>query len=92
MIFSPYIGSNHYACSTLRQHTFLTNLQIAIESDKGWSIVNEDLNKVKSILADPCNIKVHLSANLDSLCELQPTAPSMLKQLIPSDAKSAEKL
>lgn len=84
------IGSNHYASSTLRQHTFLTNILKKIESDEGWSAVNKDLNEIKMILANPSNIKVHISGNLDTLCETQPNASSLLKELVPTNVKSSE--
>lgn len=91
-ICSICLDNNHYACSTLRQHKFLSNLQKKIESDEGWSSINDDLNKVKMILANPESIKMHLSANLDVLCEIQPDASSLLEQLIPSNIKRSVKL
>jgi len=44
------------------------------------------------ILANPNSIKMHLSADLDVLCEIQPNASSLLEQLIPSNIKQSEKL
>lgn len=86
------IDSNHYACSTLRQHKFLSNLQKKIESDEGWSSVTDDLNSVKMMLANPDNIKMHLSADLDVLCQIKPDASSLLEQLLPPNIKHSEKL
>lgn len=85
------IDSNHYACSTLRQHKFLTSLLNKIETDEGWSSINDDLNKMKAILTNPNNIKLHLAANLDALCELVPDASSILEQLLPADKISSDK-
>jgi len=87
-------GSNHYACSTLRQQKFLTNLQSKIESDEGWLSVSEDLNNMKTILTNPNNIKMHISADLEKLYEVKPDASSILEQLLPmnTDAKSSNKL
>lgn len=86
------IDSNHYACSTLRQHKFLSNLQNKIESDEGWASVTDDLNNVKMILANPNSIKMHLSADLDRLCEIKPNASSLLEKLLPPNVECSEKL
>lgn len=43
------------------------------------------------ILSDPNNIKMHLAADLDVLCELNPKASSVLETLIPTNVKSADK-
>jgi len=91
-IYFICIDNNHYACSTLRQHKFLSNLQNKIESDEGWSSVTDDLNNVKMILANPNSIKMHLSADLDVLCEMKPDASSLLEQLLPPNVKQSEKL
>uniref|UniRef100_A0A2S2PA73 Presequence protease, mitochondrial n=1 Tax=Schizaphis graminum TaxID=13262 RepID=A0A2S2PA73_SCHGA len=84
-------NSNHYACSTLRQHKFLSNLQNKIESDEGWSSVTDDLNNVKMILANPDSIKMHLSADLDKLCEIKPDASALLEKLLPPNVKYSAK-
>jgi len=63
-----------------------------MESDEGWSSINNDLNNVKMILADPDNIKIHLSADLDVLCEIQPDASLLFERLIPPNVKRSEKL
>ncbi|XP_050435416.1 uncharacterized protein C05D11.1-like isoform X2 [Adelges cooleyi] len=78
--------NNHYACSTLRQQTFLAGLQEKIETEEGWLSVTEDLSALKLALANPDNIKLHISANLNRLCEIKPRASAMLKRIIPSEA------
>jgi len=75
----------------LRQHKFLSNLQNKIESDEGWSSVTDDLNNVKMILANPDSIKMHLSADLDKLCEIKPDASALLEKLLPSNVKNSAK-
>ncbi|XP_025203253.1 uncharacterized protein C05D11.1-like isoform X2 [Melanaphis sacchari] len=85
-------NNNHYACSTLRQHKFLSNLQNKIESEEGWSSVTDDLNSVKMILANPDNIKLHLSADLQILCELKHNASSLLEKLLPPNVEHSKKL
>lgn len=42
------------------------------------------------ILANPDSIKMHLSADLDVLCEVQPDASSLLEQLILPNVKQSE--
>lgn len=75
----------------MRQHKFLTSLQNKIESDEGWTSVNEDLNKVKSILTNPNNLKMHMSADLDALCKMKPDASSVLEKLLPPTVKRSDK-
>lgn len=61
-------------------------------SDEGWASVNDDINKVKIVLTNPNNIKMHVAADLDKLCEINPDASSMLKQILPNGVKSSDKL
>lgn len=86
-----YLDSNHYACSTLRQQKFLTNLQCKIESDEGWLSVNKDLIDMKTILTNPNNLKMHVAADLNELLKIKPDAPSLLEQLLPPNIKSSDK-
>lgn len=67
------------------------SLQDKIESDEGWLSVNEDLNKVKMILTNPNNIKMHISADLDVLCEIKPDASSILGNILPANVKCSNK-
>lgn len=75
----------------MRQHKFLSNLQNKIESDEGWTSVTDDLNNVKMILANPNSIKMHLSADLDRLCEIKPNGSSLLEKLLPPNVECSEK-
>jgi len=43
---------------------FVSNLQNKIVPDEVWSSMNDDLNNVKTILANPDTIKIYLSAEL----------------------------
>jgi len=74
----------------LRQHKFLSHLQNKIESDEGWSSINDDLNDVKTFLTNPDSIKMHVSADLDVLCEIQPDIPSVLERLMPPNIKRSK--
>jgi len=74
----------------LRQHKFLSHLQNKIETDEGWSSINDDLNDVKKFLSNPDSIKMHVSADLDVLCEIQSDIPSIMEQLIPSNLKRSK--
>ncbi|XP_050536250.1 uncharacterized protein C05D11.1-like isoform X2 [Daktulosphaira vitifoliae] len=80
---------NDYACSTLRQYNFLTSLQKTIESEEGWKVVNEDLNKLKLFLANPDNIKLHITGNIDKLCDIIPEASAALQKIIPDNLKAS---
>jgi len=74
----------------LRQLKFLSHLQNKIESDEGWSSIIDDLNDVKTFLTNPDRIKMHVSADLDVLCENQPDIPSVLEQLMPPNIKRSK--
>ncbi|XP_050536248.1 uncharacterized protein C05D11.1-like [Daktulosphaira vitifoliae] len=80
---------NDYACSTLRQYNFLTSLQKTIKTEEGWKVVNEDLNKLKLFLANPDNIKLHITGNIDKLCDIIPEASAALQQIIPDNLKAS---
>ncbi|XP_050536251.1 uncharacterized protein C05D11.1-like [Daktulosphaira vitifoliae] len=80
--------NNNYACSILRQYNFLTSLQKTIETEEGWKVVNEDLNKLKLFLANTNNIKLHISGNLDKLCNIIPEASVALQKIIPDNSKA----
>ncbi|XP_050537012.1 uncharacterized protein LOC126903090 isoform X2 [Daktulosphaira vitifoliae] len=79
--------SNPYTCSVLEQYKFLTSLQNAIETEKGWEIVYEDLIKLKLFLANPDNIKLHITGNIDKLCDIIPEASAALQNIIPDNLK-----
>ncbi|XP_050535489.1 uncharacterized protein C05D11.1-like isoform X4 [Daktulosphaira vitifoliae] len=79
--------SNPYICSVLGQYKFLTSLQKAIETEKGWKIVYEDFNKLKLFLANPDNIKLHITGNIDKLCDIIPEASAALQNIIPDNLK-----
>ncbi|XP_050532841.1 uncharacterized protein C05D11.1-like [Daktulosphaira vitifoliae] len=81
--------NNAYACSTLKQYKFLTSLQKTIESEEGWKVVNEDLNKLKLFLANPDNIKVHITGNIDKLFDINPEAFAALQKIIPDNLKGS---
>ncbi|XP_050537014.1 uncharacterized protein C05D11.1-like isoform X2 [Daktulosphaira vitifoliae] len=85
MTYKP--DSNPYICSVLGQYKFLTSLQKAIETEKGWEIVYEDLNKLKLFLANPNNIKLHITGNIDKLCDIIPEASAALQNIIPDNLK-----
>ncbi|XP_050535492.1 uncharacterized protein C05D11.1-like isoform X7 [Daktulosphaira vitifoliae] len=79
--------NNPYVCSALRQYKFLTKLQNVIKTDKGWKFVYENLNKLKSFLANPDNIKLHITGNIDKLCDIIPGASAALQKIIPDILK-----
>ncbi|XP_050540397.1 uncharacterized protein C05D11.1-like [Daktulosphaira vitifoliae] len=79
--------NNPYACSALRQYKFLTKLQNVIKTDKGWKFIYENLNKLKSFLANPDNIKLHITGNIDKLCDIIPEASAALQKIIPDNLK-----
>ncbi|XP_050528273.1 uncharacterized protein C05D11.1-like [Daktulosphaira vitifoliae] len=81
--------SNNYTFSTLRQYKFLTSLQKTIETEEGWQVVNEDLNKLKLFLANPDMIKLHITGNLDKLCVIIPEASVTLQKIIPDNSKTS---
>lgn len=63
-----------------------------MKSDDGWDIVSNDLNKVKTILTNPENLKMHLAADLDALCEIKPDASSLLEKIVPPGVQYSKKL
>ncbi|XP_069695441.1 uncharacterized protein C05D11.1-like [Periplaneta americana] len=56
--------SNHYSSSMLRQHKFLSALMERLE--QGEQVLCE-IEAVRQIITDPCNIVIHLAANVDQL-------------------------
>lgn len=50
------------------------------------------MDKIKSLLTNPENIKMHIAANLDALCEIKPEAPSLLEKIIPTELQCSKKL
>lgn len=87
VVFIFFIASNHYACSTLRQFKFLSNLQTVVSTDEGAQLVIQDLEEVKQIFMDPNNIKMHLAADIENLCKIFPDASSMMTKLLPPGFK-----
>ncbi|XP_050536252.1 uncharacterized protein C05D11.1-like [Daktulosphaira vitifoliae] len=83
-----YKQNNNFTSSTLRQYKFLTSLQKKIETEAGWEVVEEDLNKLKLFLANPDNIKLHISGDLDKLCDIIPEASVALQKIIPDNSKA----
>lgn len=71
--------NNHNVCGLWKQHKFLLSLHKKIKSDEGWASVKEEINNVKSILTNPNNLKMHISADLNVLCEIQPNASFILE-------------
>nr|XP_018913326.1 PREDICTED: uncharacterized protein C05D11.1-like [Bemisia tabaci] len=74
-------SSNHYAFSVLQQHKFLTKLLERLSADPEKVI--SEFNAVREVITTPCNMAIHLSANIGNLCELHPDAVSTLARLLP---------
>lgn len=77
------VDSNQNACIIWKQHKFLKSLYNEIQSDKGWESVKKDLNDLRSILTNPNNLKMHMSADLYMLYKIEPNAMYMLEQILP---------
>lgn len=60
---------------------------MAIGTDEGAQAIIQDLEKVKQMVMQPNNIKMHLAADVGNLCEIIPDAPSMVTKLLPPGVK-----
>lgn len=63
-------GSNVNMNSILRQHKFLTQVLADLEDPRKMMRIIDDLNEIRSVLARPDNLGIHIAADWDKLKEL----------------------
>jgi Zn-dependent M16 (insulinase) family peptidase len=75
--------SNHFAANSIQQYHFLTSILERLESDP-QSVLNE-LNEFRRIIADPANIRIHVTGNIYKQSH---TKTALVEKLLPSTLQS----
>ncbi|KAK3910629.1 hypothetical protein KUF71_020443 [Frankliniella fusca] len=85
--------SNHYSSSLLRQQKFLTSLIEKLGDAEESKKIIANLEKVRQVITSPCNIVLHIAANLEELpSHVKPVGlVDILSELLPSDVKPVSK-